>query len=64
MTTLLVMAMMWGAASPQKFYPDDPIPMEPASISLEDAAYRKLNDFYDLFLHTFGDPGEQGARGR
>ena len=63
MTTLLVMAMMWGAVSPQKFYPDDPIPREPASISLEDAAYRKLNDFYDLFLHTFGDPGEQGPEG-
>ena len=63
MKTLFVMALMWGAVSPQKFYPDDPIPREPQPISLEDAAYRKLNDFYDLFLHTLGDPGERQPDG-
>ncbi len=29
----------------QKFYPDDPLERDPAPLSVEDANYRKLNDY-------------------
>ena len=43
----------------QKFYPDDPIREMPPPIDVEDARYRKLNDYYDLFTNLFADPGDE-----
>jgi len=42
----------------QQFYPDDPISEMPDPLVVEDAEYRKLNDYYDLFTHQFKKLGE------
>lgn len=42
----------------QKFYDDDPLLREPQPRHVEKAENRKLSDYYDLFLHQFGPPGE------
>ena len=51
---LLVAAALPG----QRFYPDDPIARMPEPVRVEDAAFRKLNDYYDLFSHEFQTLGE------
>ena len=57
---ILTLVLLTAAASPaQRFYPDDPLHQVPPLMHVEDAEFRKLNDYYDLFLHTFGKPGEQ-----
>ncbi|HUG82186.1 MAG TPA: hypothetical protein VML01_11015 [Bryobacterales bacterium] len=48
----------------QRFYPDDPLRAEPAPMSLNDARFRKLNDYYDLFTNTFGRSGERHGQAR
>jgi len=48
----------------QRFYPDDPLSGEPAPMSLNDARFRKLNDYYDLFTNTFGGSGERHGQAR
>ncbi|MDA1314791.1 MAG: hypothetical protein O2968_15770 [Acidobacteria bacterium] len=53
---VLLCPLLLGA---QRFYPDDPLSEEPAPMNLEDARFRKLNDYYDLFTNTFGDVGER-----
>lgn len=51
--------LLFAAALPgQRFYPDDPIAKIPEPLHVEDAAYRKLNDYYDLFTHEFKTLGE------
>ena len=53
---LLVGAVPAGA---QTFYPDDPLLAEPTPLSVDSAAFRKLNDYYDLLSHTLSNPGER-----
>lgn len=55
MATLLF-PLLLGA---QKFYHDDPLEKEPAPMHVGDAAFRKLNDYFDLFSNTFAEPGER-----
>jgi hypothetical protein len=50
--------------SAQRFYADDPLTEEPPPINLEDARFRKLNDYYDLFSNTLGDMGERQEQPR
>ncbi|MDX2266748.1 MAG: hypothetical protein NW208_01500 [Bryobacter sp.] len=50
------------AASGQKFYPDDPLLKEPAPRLFKQPANRKLSDYYDLFSHQFGPPGEVAVK--
>ncbi len=42
-----------------KFYPDDPLRKEPPPLHVEDADFRKINDYLDLFQNMFGKPGER-----
>jgi hypothetical protein len=61
---VLLSALLLGllgpvAAEARKFYDDDPLLKEPPPMPLEDARFRKLNDYYDLFSNMFGGIGEQ-----
>ena len=56
---LLLVASPLGA---KKFYDDDPLEKEPPPVHVENASVRKLNDYYDFFLNTFGKPGERHAK--
>jgi hypothetical protein len=47
-----------------RFYQDDPIDKEPAPVRVEQANRRKLDDLYDLFLHSLSKPGEEQKRGK
>jgi hypothetical protein len=58
--TLLLAAALWG----KKFYPDDPLWVEPPPKDASGALPRKLSDYYDLFLHTLKKPGERNTRKR
>ena len=42
-----------------KFYPDDPLRKEPPPLQVEDASFRKLNDYVDLFENMFAKPGDR-----
>ena len=42
-----------------KFYPDDPLEKEPPPLQVEDASFRKLNDYVDLFQNMFAKPGDR-----
>ena len=42
-----------------KFYDDDPLEKEPTPLHVENAKFRKLNDYYDLFHNTLAKPGER-----
>lgn len=56
---LLAVSTIAPTAAPgQRFYPDDPIEIVPDALVVEDAAYRKLNDYYDLFTHQLKSLGE------
>jgi len=48
-----------AADTQAKFYPDDPIEVMPSPLPVKTAMRRRLNDYYDFFLNTFGKPGEQ-----
>lgn len=56
---LLLPCVLFG----RKFYDDDPLQREPAPISVKQAAPRKLSDYFDLFSHLFGSPGERNKPG-
>ena len=47
------------AANAQKFYPDDPLMVEPPPINVPHAHSRNINDYYDFFLNTFREPDKQ-----
>ncbi|MEK7405872.1 MAG: hypothetical protein AAB225_12250 [Acidobacteriota bacterium] len=51
-------------ASARKFYADDPIQKEPKPVRVEKAHFRKLSDYFDFFLNTFSQPGEEQTRRR
>ena len=42
----------------QKFRSDDPLDFAPQATRLDNAAPRKLSDYYDLVTHTLDTPGE------
>lgn len=46
-------------AAGQHYYPDDPLAKMPDPLYVDDVAFRKLNDYYDLFTHQLGSPGER-----
>ncbi len=57
---VLILALLAAAVAPaQRFYPDDPLQSAPPPMRVEDAEFRKLNDYYDLLLHTLAKPGER-----
>ncbi len=43
----------------QRFYPDDPLQKEPASMHVEEADLRRLNEYVDSFGSIFGKLGER-----
>ncbi len=43
----------------QRFYPDDPLLVEPPPLDAGKPARRKLSDWYDLFWHLLATPGEK-----
>ena len=59
MRYLLISLFIAAALSGQTFYPDDPVLVEPEPMVLDEVAFRKLNDYFDLLSHQFGEPGEQ-----
>lgn len=64
---LICAAMLTSLASAAiagRFYSDDPIDREPAPVRLDKANKRKLDDLYDLFVHTLGKPGERNKAGK
>jgi hypothetical protein len=54
----------FAALDAGKFYDDDPLAVEPLPVNVENAAPRKLSDFYDFFLNQFGHPGEPQLPGK
>ena len=50
------------AANARKFYSDDPLPKVPPLMNVETAVEHDLDDYYDFFLQTFAEPGEQQAK--
>jgi len=56
--TLTLLLLATTLLSARKFYDDDPLLREPKPRHVEKAENRKLSDYYDLFLHQFGPPGE------
>jgi hypothetical protein len=63
LATALLLALATTGAAGQQFYPDDPLAREPEPLRVEEAKFRKLNDYFDLFMHTFGKPGEPVREG-
>ncbi|MCC6391347.1 MAG: hypothetical protein IT167_12160 [Bryobacterales bacterium] len=59
MREICFLFLLTSAAPAQNFFPDDPLDWEPRPVNVEKAAYRKLSEYYDLFLHQFGHPGER-----
>ena len=60
---ILLALYLAAAGSAKKFYDDDPLFKEPAPKDASGVLPRKLGDYYDLFLHTLGKPGERNTRG-
>lgn len=58
MRYLLIPLLITASLGGQTFYPDDPILVEPEPLVLDEVAFRKLNDYFDLISHQFGEPGE------
>ncbi|MCC6292110.1 MAG: hypothetical protein IT164_05635 [Bryobacterales bacterium] len=56
---LLLLAAPLCAEGGPRFYPDDPLPSEPAPRDASKAIRRKISDYYDFFAHMFAHPGEQ-----
>src|SRR6185295_7850450 len=53
---------MTSVGSAKNIYDDDPLFKEPQPIDASQALPRKLSDYYDLFLHTLGKPGERETK--
>jgi hypothetical protein len=56
---LLVLAILAAPAGARKFLTDDPLLKEPPPRDVGKPKSRKLSDYYDLFMHQFGKPGER-----
>src|SRR5262249_34228719 len=59
---ILLALYLAAAGSAKKFYDDDPLLKEPPPKDASGVLPRKLGDYYDLFLHTLGKPGERNTR--
>lgn len=59
MRLIIALALTASLLPAQKFYPDDPLLVEPAPLDTKNPARRKLSDWYDLFSHIFATPGEK-----
>lgn len=62
MKKLLLILAAAAALQAQKFYPDDPLLVEPPPHDAGKPARRKLSDWYDLFWHILATPGEKQPR--
>jgi len=56
---LLLTLFLAAGLHAQKFYPDDPLLVEPPPLDAGKPAVRKLADIYDLFWHVLKTPGEK-----
>jgi hypothetical protein len=54
----VVVSLLSSPVFAQKFYPDDPLPKEPALWPTLDPKPRALSSILETFNHTFGTPGE------
>jgi hypothetical protein len=61
MRTCILLLLAAAALDAQRFYPDDPLEMEPPPlrVAYEKVKNRKLSEYYDLFYNQFGEPGER-----
>ncbi|MGC8884552.1 MAG: hypothetical protein ACP5UT_17120 [Bryobacteraceae bacterium] len=62
MKKLLLVLVLGATVFGQKFYPDDPLLIEPPPLDAGRPARRKLSDWYDLFWHVLATPGEKQPR--
>lgn len=60
---ILVAAVFTLDASGQKFYPDDPLSVEPPPRDASKAVGRKVSDYYDFAVQTFATRGERHPPG-
>lgn len=56
---ILICGFSAGLLAAHKFRADDPLAVEPKPRDAGALKSRKLSDYYDLFLHQFGTPGER-----
>ena len=56
---LILIGMMSTPIWAQKFYPDDPLEVEPPPMATPDPGVRGLSDLLEFFTNTFGEPGER-----
>src|SRR5689334_18497073 len=56
---LWILIILATPADARKFLSDDPLLKEPPPRDVGKPKSRKLSDYYDLFLHQFGKPGER-----
>ena len=56
---LILIGMMSTPIWAQKFYPDDPLEVEPPPMATPDPGVRGLSDLLEFFSNTFGEPGER-----
>ena len=56
---LILIGMMSTPIWAQKFYPDDPLAVEPPPMATPDPGVRGLSDLLEFFSNTFGEPGER-----
>jgi hypothetical protein len=54
-----LVALLIAPLPARKFHPDDPLPREPKPRDASKAIKRKISDYYDFAIQTFGSPGEQ-----
>jgi hypothetical protein len=59
MRTLVFLVLATAALSAQRFYPDDPLELEPPPRPVKDIKNRKLSDYFDLLNNQFRRPGER-----
>lgn len=61
---IIALLLLPPALEARKFYRDDPIQVDPKPHDTPDVKRRKLSDYYDLFAHLFGHPGERQPPGK
>ncbi len=59
MPTLALLLLAVAGLNAQRFYPDDPIELEPTPRPVKDILKRKLSDYFDLLHHQFRRVGER-----
>ncbi|HYZ87541.1 MAG TPA: hypothetical protein VE621_24205, partial [Bryobacteraceae bacterium] len=59
LASVALVTLSANVGQPPHFYPDDPLDKEPRPLPVGDLKNRKLSDYFDLFNHQFGKPGER-----